>query len=1423
MASHVASPKIEMMLFSSSLGNMEKQGGTSTKTACLLLIMMNAAADVAMAAKRNAATANGMRCSWQPTNATLQCVLHVGEGSRTSVTFSRHQRESTKTLRLFCDDGMPTTTSKRAVVNFDVAHWPHLDSLQISGCQVLTASSKHKDILSSVVKPLLGGHIRGLRHLDLSGNQLSTFRTKSQVWCELGVNLQTLNVSNNLLTTVPSIMLEQENKDCQLAKLEWLDLSHNKISQIEPVNNVPSLLNLLISYNSLQHIQANSLKRLKQLQVLDLSENRLTHLPQDLSIGSHIRELYLQGNNLDQLPSLQVLQPLSNLVLLNLSRNDIVFKDSDDLSSLTKLVALDMSHNKLTHVSSGLLKKLTSLQVLSLGHNQIRAMASESLVSLASLHVLVLSHNDLDDLPGDLLNGLSDLRSLSLDHNRIRLLHSDLLRNCCSSIKDLSLSANFIRHWPSVALRPLGKSLRTLDMGENNLRELKENALEGFEELYGLRLAGNRLRNLSANTFFDNVNIRMLNLAHNLLEVIDQNAFATLKKLKALRLDDNRLEDINGLLTVQHHLQWLNVSHNQLQWFDYAFIPKSLVWLSLRHNRIEELGNYYDMQEGFHLVHMDVGHNRLVRIDRQALQSSLQTILADHNDIFELAANTFSDLTNLTLVNLTHNQLEKFPFSALAISLNHGSTRMHLSGNPLVCDCEMEWLQRINRLADTSPREFPKIIDWSELQCRLNNRDKVSSVNGTVSLFRVQANEFLCPYETHCFALCMCCQFLACDCRMKCSDGCACYHDQTWSSNIIECGNRGHDVVPEFIPMDATALYLDGNNFGQAVANDEFIGRKHLTSLFLNDSGVTLVTNKTFNGLTELLSLHLENNGLTSLASGGEFDELVSLTDLYLHENLLEFIHADTFAPLVNLHVLTLHGNRLTVDFPVWTVFTASLKSLTIGSNRWNCQQCDFVQKVQSAMSTHRHVVVKDYQNVKCLNDTRNNGGQNVSCADVLAVSFRSGQHEWTWDSLVPVVAIIAAAIVIVTSLIILAVAARKPVTSWFHAKYGSVQLTPVTGTRQPQNNYDVLVHSSPVDEEFVRQTIVSRVETSRSPSLRVCVHSNKGHTGSWQSLLDSSATALVVVSQSYMQQNYSDISSLVDVCSKQKKPVILVALDSATSKDLKLLKPTVLLLWDTKSFWPSLMSALPKAANNKYEEDMWTYLKADASLSGGPSGDSSLSTQSTDNGMTLPVVQKRSATLTGRGGASSQLYHHHQESLMVGVSSPATLHSRRMQQRQMAGAKNIRENPLGPYSDYQRRRQRQQQQQQHQNQQLSEEPIYHTLDEQQLPGGGGGDKSDSDVTVYINADLEVVYPTLPLKEDQEDEELSGLLSGNEDCYENGESLFGSRQNGYVPSPAPGSYPRNFSTSLSSSSPGSGKNGQGQIHHSTASRHGYYI
>ena len=57
--------------------------------------------------------------------------------------------------------------------------------------------------------------------------------------------------------------------------------------------------------------------------------------------------------------------------------------------------------------------------------------------------------------------------------------------------------------------------------------------------------------------------------------------------------------------------------------------------------------------------------------------------------------------------------------------------------------------------------------------------------------------------------------------------------------------------VPPLIPMDATAVYLDGNNMTE-LANPGFIGRRRVRAVYLNNSMIVRVTNYSFEGLTEV-------------------------------------------------------------------------------------------------------------------------------------------------------------------------------------------------------------------------------------------------------------------------------------------------------------------------------------------------------------------------------------------------------------------------------------------------------------------------------------------------------------------------------------------------------------------------------------------
>ena len=61
--------------------------------------------------------------------------------------------------------------------------------------------------------------------------------------------------------------------------------------------------------------------------------------------------------------------------------------------------------------------------------------------------------------------------------------------------------------------------------------------------------------------------------------------------------------------------------------------------------------------------------------------------------------------------------------------------------------------------------------------------------------------------------------------------------------------------MPPLIPMDATTVHLDGNNMSELI-NPGFIGRRRITTVFLNNSQIRMVTNYSLEGLTEVRDIY---------------------------------------------------------------------------------------------------------------------------------------------------------------------------------------------------------------------------------------------------------------------------------------------------------------------------------------------------------------------------------------------------------------------------------------------------------------------------------------------------------------------------------------------------------------------------------------
>merc|ERR1719471_1670482 len=263
------------------------------------------------------------------------------------------------------------------------------------------------------------------------------------------------------------------------------------------------------------------------------------------------------------------------------------------------------------------------------------------------------------------LSSLTSLSSLSLDYNRLTVLPLGLFTGC-PMLQDLALNNNYLDDIPS-DIAGLNK-LRTLDLGENRITSVVSQQLENLSSLYGLRLAGNQLSSIDGDIFRSNTNLHVLNIAHNQIATINQEAFKSLKNLRALRLDNNELKDINGLVSSQKNLKWLNVSTNQIQWFDFAFIPKSLEWLDIHNNKIDRIGNYYTLGSGFSLQTFDASFNKISELSDTTLLHGLKNIYLNNNKISKIAPETFKSLENLTRVEIQNNDLVTLTSEAVMTS-----------------------------------------------------------------------------------------------------------------------------------------------------------------------------------------------------------------------------------------------------------------------------------------------------------------------------------------------------------------------------------------------------------------------------------------------------------------------------------------------------------------------------------------------------------------------------------------------------------------------------------------------------------------------------------------------------------------------------------------------------------------------------------
>lgn len=1166
----------------------------------------------------------------------LACTLRTINSEMDNTNFTAIPSEHTVSLLISCD---PSVTAHSSLENQSFAHLTRLRELELDSCKlarwpaatltgladlrnltVRTGVSDWPDGAGDTAVEIAAGsfaHVRRLERLDLSTNNLVA--VPGNTFCQLP-NLVHLNLSRNRIQDVADLGFRERTPpppqplisshddvydvdpyqrkssatSCPL-DLQSLDVSWNRFVVV-PTNGFGSLRRLTelrLAGNQISVVNDRPLGGLANLEVLDLSCNNVVSLPVNMfkDVADTVKQIYLQNNSIGALsPGLFV--NLYQLTSLDLSYNQLTSKwiDAGTFTGLIRLVMLNLSNNKITKLDPTMFHDLYTLQILNLGGNLIESVPDDAFIPLRNLDTLILSNNKVMDVSPFALNGLYALTLLSLDGNRLTDVHEHCFRNC-TTLQDLHLSGNLMKTVPA-ALRDM-TLLKTVDLGENRIDFIEPKSFDGMSNLYGLRLMGNRLRNISSNLFDYLPSLQILNLAHNQIDHVSADAFHNLTKIQAIRLDGNRLSSMDRLFRNVSSLLWLNVSDNVLNDFDYGMLPDRLEWLDMHKNYLTELSNR-DGVPAAAIRTLDVRYNYLTYVGPSSVPDGVEIVLMNDNQIMTVEPGTFLRKANVTRADMYANQIGQLDINALRVPpvpADRPLPEFYIGGNPFQCDCKMEWLQRINQLA-AGLRQYPVVMDLPGVYCKLlYNRD-----NRYVPLSEIGASQFVCTYKTHCFAVCQCCEFDACDCEMTCPANCTCYHDQPWSSNIVDCYSSNYTQLPAKIPMDATEVYLDGNLFSH-LSSHALLGRKNLRILFANNSGIRSVRNDTFTGLKRLAVLHLEHNKIERF-DGSEFNTVENLRELYLQHNAIGYIDNRTFEPLKSLHVLRLDHNRLR-DYDVWTLSAnARLSgSLYLSDNPWSCD-CEYVRSLRRFMELGGGADrVADAADVGCR--PQGAGAVMIAIRDQNGTECEGGGGSF-FGSIVEnrvvrhvlPVALTAACVALAALLAVyLAVAYRDECRAWVYHRCG-FRICHKTVPFEDDRMFDAYVAYSLDDDGFVAQMLAPGLEQGGGgPGYRVGLHYRDFNVSSFVAdtiveAIESSKRTILVVSKNFVESEWCRFeykSALREGLKDKRGRLIVVALGELRPADVDPelrahIKAAVQVNWGDRMFWEKLKFAMPDA-----------------------------------------------------------------------------------------------------------------------------------------------------------------------------------------------------------------------------------------------------
>ncbi|XP_064605227.1 protein artichoke-like [Liolophura sinensis] len=529
--------------------------------------------------------------------------------------------------------------------------------------------------------------------------------------------LQSLYLDNNWLKDL------RQQWFTDTITLRDLRLSRNNITEVNKgtFQTLGNLTDLRLEHNEIRVIEKDVFKGLRKVNTIFLNNNRLTEIRKDNFIHCPVISRIDLSFNIIQDVYQGSFRNLSRLYRIDLSGNRIPQIVTGTFSNVTRLSTLSLNDNRVSFISDRLFENMEpSLRTLELRNNGWSSSSwiwfAKVMVNLTRLNTLDLSNNPLSTIPTDVLPTLENIDTVKMRNCSIQFITNDSVSifNYKWDVRE-----NTISTYTSIQGAYL---YGNVNVSHNLIPALNVDVLDGYR--YGGIIAdNNKIQNGFTLTLLSPyVDSLSISLRNNLIEkgiqisALDVTPDSLTVEIETLDLSNNKLTKVNLFpVKLLHQLSWnpcnssfgsvnqlrvrtLNLSNNAISVISAAACLGSVYTLDLRNNRLEVLGDFLTSikSPGFRMNSLYLSGNRIHRVSPNAFDG-----ITNHYFTLDLRDNKLVSLENIQPI------IEKFQ-----------SLRLSLSGNPLACGCEIDWLrndsirQKLDSVRCQTPRSAFRYLSW---------------------------------------------------------------------------------------------------------------------------------------------------------------------------------------------------------------------------------------------------------------------------------------------------------------------------------------------------------------------------------------------------------------------------------------------------------------------------------------------------------------------------------------------------------------------------------------------------------------------------------------------------------------------------------------------------------------------------------------